>query len=208
MRAGTPADGPAGAPADAAATDRVGAWAPAPGERPGQRVGLFVDTQNLYYAARDAAGRNLDYERLLRVAVRGRELHSATAYVVERAGESNAHGFITRLSALGYRVRRRAVRVHRADDQGRTVLEGDWDMGIAADIVRAWDHLDVVALASGDGDFVPILQVAQERGKRVEVLAFREASAQTLIDLVDRFVHLGDVDGIYLPAGRAGEARA
>ena len=208
MRPGTPADGPAGAPADAAATDRVGAWAPAPGERPGQRVGLFVDTQNLYYAARDAAGRNLDYERLLRVAVRGRELHSATAYVVERAGESNAHGFITRLSALGYRVRRRAVRVHRADDQGRTVLEGDWDMGIAADIVRAWDHLDVVALASGDGDFVPILQVAQERGKRVEVLAFREASAQTLIDLVDRFVHLGDVDGIYLPAGRAGEARA
>jgi len=212
VRPRTPADGPAGAPAAAAAaapaTDRVGAWAPAPGERPGQRVGLFVDTQNLYYAARDAAGRNLDYERLLRVAVRGRELHSATAYVVERAGESNAHGFITRLSALGYRVRRRAVRVHRADDQGRTVLEGDWDMGIAADIVRAWDHLDVVALASGDGDFVPILQVAQERGKRVEVLAFREASAQTLIDLVDRFVHLGDVDGIYLPAGRAGEARA
>ena len=178
------------------------------GERAGQRVGLFVDTQNLYYAARDAAGRNLDYEQLLRVAVRGRELHAATAYVVERAGESTAHGFITRLSSLGYRVRRRAVRVHRADDQGRTVLEGDWDMGIAADIVRAWEHLDVIVLASGDGDFVPILQLAQERGKRIEVLAFREAAAQTLIDLVDRFVHLGDVDGIYLPAGRPLDARA
>ncbi len=178
------------------------------GERAGQQVGLFVDTQNLYYAARDAAGRNLDYEQLLQVAVRGRDLHAATAYVVERAGESTAHGFITRLSTLGYRVRRRAVRVHRADDQGRTVLEGDWDMGIAADIVRAWDHLDVIVLASGDGDFVPILQLAQERGKRVEVLAFREASAQTLIDLVDRFVHLGDVDGIYLPAGRPVDARA
>jgi uncharacterized LabA/DUF88 family protein len=126
--------------------------------------------------------------------------------VVEREGESTAHGFITRLSALGYRVRRRAVRVHRADDQGRTVLEGDWDMGIAADIVRAWDHLDVVVLASGDGDFVPILELAQERGKRVEVLAFREASAQTLIDLADRFVHLGDVEGIYLPEPRGGRS--
>lgn len=204
MRAGAPGgapDGMSGGPVGDAPPD---AW----GERAGQRVGLFVDTQNLYYAARDAAGRNLDYERLLRVAVRGRDLHAATAYVVERAGESSAHGFITRLSALGYRVRRRDVRVHRADDQGRTVLEGDWDMGIAADVVRAWDHLDVIVLASGDGDFVPILQLAQERGKRVEVLAFREAAAQSLIDLVDRFIHLGDVDGIYLPAGRVGEARA
>lgn len=181
---------------------RIAAEDPAAGEYDDQRVALFVDTQNLFYAARDAVGRFLDYERLLRVAVRGRRLQAATAFVVEREGESTAHGFITRLSAIGYRVRRRPVRVHRADDQGRAVLEGDWDMGIAADLVRALDHADVLVLASGDGDFVPILQLAQERGKRVEVLAFREAAAQSLIDLVDRFVHLGDVEGIYLPANR------
>jgi len=180
----------------------VPAHEPVPGERADQRVALFVDTQNLFYAARDAAGRYLDYEHLLRIAARGRHLQSATAYVVEREGDASAHGFITRLSAIGYRVRRRTLRVHRADDQGRTVLEGDWDMGIAADLVRALDQVDVCVLASGDGDFVPILQLAQERGKRVEVLAFREASAQSLIDLVDRFVHLGDVEGAYLPPNR------
>lgn len=179
------------------------AVAPLAGEWPTQRVALFVDTQNLYYAARDAAGRFVNYEQLLRVAARGRAVVAATAYVVERDGESAAHGFVTRLSALGYRVRRRFVRVHRADDQGRTVLEGDWDMGIAADIVRALDHADVIVLASGDGDFVPILQLAQERGKRVEVLAFREAAAQALIDQTDRFVHLPDVADIYLPATRS-----
>jgi uncharacterized LabA/DUF88 family protein len=175
---------------------------PGPGERADQRVALFVDTQNLFYAARDAAGRYLDYEHLLRLAVRGRHLQAATAYVVEREGETHAHGFITRLSTIGYRVRRRFVRVHRADDQGRTVLEGDWDMGIAADIVRAWDHADVLVLASGDGDFVPLLELAQQRGRRVEVIAFREASAQTLVDLADRFTHLGEVEGAYLPANR------
>jgi uncharacterized LabA/DUF88 family protein len=173
-----------------------------PGEWPEQRVALFVDTQNLYYAARDAAGRNVDYDRLLRLALRGRHLHAATAYVVEREGESTAYGFVTRLSALGYRVRRRLVRVHRGDGEGRLVLEGDWDMGIVADIVRVWDHVDVIVLASGDGDFVPMLELAQQRGRRVEVLAFREASAQTLVDLADRFVHLGDVDGVYLPTTR------
>ena len=174
-----------------------------PGEYPEQRVALFVDTQNLYYAARDAAGRNVDYERLLLLAERRRRLQAATAYVVEREGANSAYGFVTRLSALGYRVRRRAVRVHRGDGEGRLVLEGDWDMGIAADIVRAWDHLDVVALASGDGDFVPLLELAQQRGLRVEILAFREAAAQPLIDLADRFVHLPDVPDMFVPSSRA-----
>jgi len=171
-----------------------------PGEHAEQRVALFVDTQNLYYAARDALGRNVDYERLLALAERGRRLRAATAYVVEREGANSAYGFVTRLSALGYRVRRRAVRVHRGDGEGRLVLEGDWDMGIAADIVRAWEHLDVVVLASGDGDFVPLLELAQQRGLRVEVLAFREASAQALIDLADRFVHLPDVADMFVAA--------
>jgi uncharacterized LabA/DUF88 family protein len=78
------------------------------------------------------------------------------------------------------------------------VLEGDWDMGIAADIVRAWDGLDVIVLASGDGDFVPILEVAQQRGVRVEVAAFRATSAQDLIDLADRFDDLAELGGIFV----------
>lgn len=173
----------------------------APAEWPTQRVGLFVDTQNLYYAARDGHGRHVDYARLLEHAVRGRRLAQASAYVVEREGERAAFGFVTKLSALGYRVRRRRVRVHRVDDEGRTTLEGDWDMGIAADMVRAWEHLEVLVLASGDGDFAPIVRVAQERGLRVEVAAFRSATAQDLIDLVDRFDDLADLEGIFVGEG-------
>jgi uncharacterized LabA/DUF88 family protein len=114
---------------------------PLPGEHPAQRVALFVDTQNLFYAARDAADRFLDYEHLLR----DRRRAGATCTRRPRTW-SSARGRRTptgsspgcRRSATGCGARK--VRVHRADDQGRTVLEGDWDMGIAADIVRAWDH--------------------------------------------------------------------
>ena len=169
-----------------------------PGEWSTQRVGLFVDTQNLYYAARDGHGRNVDYARLLAHATRGRRLAQAGAYVVEREGERAAFGFVTKLSVLGYRVRRRLLRVHRADADGRPVLEGDWDMGIAADMVRAWDGLDVIVLASGDGDFVPILDLAQSLGRRVEVLAFRATTSQALIDAVDRFDDLTDMEGIFV----------
>jgi uncharacterized LabA/DUF88 family protein len=171
---------------------------PAHGEWPEQRVGLFVDTQNLYYGARDTFDRHVDYRRLLEAALRGRRLARASAYVVEREGDSSAFGFVTKLSALGYRVRRRKVRVHRTDDNGRTVMEGDWDMGIVADIVRSWDHLDVLALASGDADFVPILELAQERGLRVEILAFKESVGQTLVDLADAFRPLAELPDIFV----------
>ncbi|MEX2535687.1 MAG: NYN domain-containing protein [Trueperaceae bacterium] len=169
-----------------------------PGEWPEQRVGLFVDTQNLYYAARDNFDRHVDYQSLLQIALRGRRLAHATSYVVEREGDSSAHGFITKLSVLGYRVRRRKVRIHRQDDEGRTVMEGDWDMGIVADIVRSLDRFDVLALASGDGDFVPILKLAQERGLRVEVLAFKESVGQELVDLADAFISLGGAPDIFV----------
>jgi len=161
-------------------------------------VALFVDTQNLYYAARDM-GTAVDYGTLLEAATRGRSLLHATAYVVERDGDATAYGFIGKLTALGYRVKRRKVRVHRVNDEGTPVLEGDWDMGIAADIVRSLQYADVVVLASGDGDFVPILELAQERGKRVEILSFREATSQSLQDMADRFTALGEVAGIFLP---------
>ncbi len=169
------------------------------GELATHRVALLADTQNLYYAARDHHGEHVDYERLLAVALRGRTLQQASAYVVEREGERTAFPFITKLSALGYRVRRRTVRVHRSDEAGRAVLEGDWDLRIAADLVRCLDYVDVVALASGDGDFVPIVELAQERGVRVEVLAFRPSMSQALVDVADRVTDLSVLPGIFVP---------
>lgn len=171
-----------------------------PGDEPELRVALFVDTQNLYYAARDLRGGAVDYQRLLVAALRGRRLSQASAYVVEREGDSTAFGFVGKLSALGYRVKRRKVKIHRVDERGTVVMEGDWDMGIAADMVRSFAQADVVALASGDGDFVPILELAQESGKRVEVLSFREATAQELQDMADRVIFLGEVSDIFLGA--------
>jgi len=162
-----------------------------------QRVALLVDTQNLYYAARAHSAGAVDYQRLLSAAVRGRRAAHATAYVVEREGDSTSFGFYAKLSVLGYRVKRLRLRVHRGDD-ATAVVEGDWDMGIAADMVRAMDQVDVIALASGDADFVPFVELAQQRGVRVEVLSFRDSAGQALLDAADAFINLADVDGIIL----------
>ena len=90
--------------------------------------------------------------------------------------------------------------VHHVTDGGKPIYSGNWDMGIVADMVRLMDHLDIVVLGSGDGDFTDIVEVLQERGKRVEVIAFREHTSQDLIDAADRFTHLPDIEGALMPA--------
>ena len=170
------------------------------GQYPEQRVGVFVDTQNLYHSARDYYERNVNFESLLRYAVGGRRLVRATAYVVEKEGDTSAWPFIYKLSTIGYKVRRMYLNLKETTDAGKPIYEGNWDMGIAADMVRLMPHLDVVVLGSGDGDFVEILEVLMERGIRVEVIAFRETTAQRLIDAVDRFIHLPDIPDPFMPA--------
>jgi uncharacterized LabA/DUF88 family protein len=168
------------------------------GHHQDQRVGVFVDTQNLYHSARDYYERNVNFESLLRFAVGGRRLVRATASVVEKEGDTSAWPFIYKLSTIGYRVRRMYLTVKELGEGGKPIYEGNWDMGIAADMVRLMPYLDVVVLGSGDGDFVEILEVLMERGIRVEVIAFRETTAQRLIDAVDRFVHLPEIPNPFM----------
>jgi uncharacterized LabA/DUF88 family protein len=175
------------------------------GWNPHQRVALFVDTQNLYHSARDLYERNVNFESLLRFAVAGRQLVRATAYVVEKENDTSAWPFIYKLSTIGYRVRRMNLTLKETTDQGKPIYEGNWDMGIAADMVRLMEAIDVVVLGSGDGDFADILEVLMDRGIRAEVIAFRETTAQRLIDTVDRFVHLPEIPDPFMPTKERSE---
>ncbi len=160
------------------------------------KVGLFVDTQNLYYSAKNNPAGQVDYAKLLELATQERTLHQANAYVTEREGVNTAYAFITKLSSLGYRVRRKKVRYLQTTEGGHATSDGDWDMGIAADMVRAWHYLDVIVLATGDGDFVPMVELAQAQGCRVEVIAFKETTNQDLLDISDSFTNLEEEQGI------------
>ena len=44
-----------------------------------------------------------------------------------------------------------------------------------------------------------ILEVLMERGIRVEVVAFKETTAQKLIDAVDKFTHQPDIPDPFMP---------
>ena len=172
------------------------------------RVGVFIDTQNLYHSARDHYERTVNFETLLKHAVADRYLVRAIAYVVEKEGDTSAWPFIYKLSTLGYRVRRMNLHLHHVNDQGKPIWEGNWDMGMVADMTRLMDSLDTIVLGSGDGDFADMLEVFMERGKRTEVISFKETTSQRLIDTVDKFTHLTELEGALMPANERANERA
>jgi len=144
------------------------------------RLGIFVDVQNVYYAARQLKGK-LDFDALLQTVVRGRRLIQAKAYVVE-SQEIDQSGFIAMLEQRAIEVRRKTLKI-RSDGS----MKGDWDMEMALDILDAAPTLDVVVLVSGDGDFTSLVNRVKAMGPRVEVAAFPRNTAKSLLEAADEF---------------------
>ena len=145
------------------------------------RIGLFVDVQNMFYGAREKRAR-LDFDALLASVTSGRRLVRAVAYVVETP-EIDQSSFIHLLQMKAYEVKRKPLKI-RPDRS----MKGNWDLEMALDALTTADHLDVVVLATGDGDFVPLVQQLKLRGLRVEVYGFRPSTAPDLREAADRFV--------------------
>lgn len=153
-----------------------------------QRVGVFVDAQNLYHSAKGIYDPEamVDYRALLEQAVADRALIRAIVYVIDIVGVDQK-AFFEVLHRLGFDVRAKPARL--LPDGSR---KADWDMGIAMDTIALSDKLDVIVLVSGDGDFVDLVRFLQARGVRVEVMAFRETTATMLKEAADHFQPLDD----------------
>ena len=151
----------------------------------GQRVGVFVDVQNLYYSARALYGSKVNFREILKEAVRGRSLIRAIAYVI-RAGIEEEQSFFDVLKDMGYEVKAKDLQVFPGGHK-----KGDWDIGIAMDAIELAPKLDVVVLVSGDGDFTPLVEhLRRAMGCRVEVMAFGRSCSSKLIKAADEFIDL------------------
>jgi len=150
-----------------------------------QRVGIFVDVQNMYYSARNIYKSKVNFKTLLREAIRGRQLIRAIAYVIKADVKDEAN-FFEALKSLGYEVKAKDLQVFFGGAK-----KGDWDIGIAMDMIELAPKLDAIVLVSGDGDFVPLVQhLKHALGCYVEVLAFGKTSAQKLVEEVDNFIDM------------------
>ncbi len=150
-----------------------------------QRVGIFVDVQNMFYAAKHLYNSKLNFARLLDYITRGRPLVRAIAYVVQTP-EIDQSNFLTMLRSNGYEIRSKELK-HRPDGSAK----GDWDMGLALDALAMSERLDVVAIVSGDGDFVDLVNFLKARGVRVEVYSFPYSTAEELRHAATEYFQMG-----------------
>ena len=149
-----------------------------------QRIGVFVDVQNMYYSARNLYNAKVNFVEILKKAVSNRKLIRAIAYVI-KSEDGEESSFFDALGKIGYEVKSKNLQIFYGGHK-----KGDWDVGIAMDIMRLASKLDVIVLVSGDGDFSDLLEHASALGCRTEVLAFGKSASIKLKDGADLFIDL------------------
>lgn len=162
-----------------------------------QRVGVFIDTQNVYHSAKNLYGTNVNFGAVLKEAVGGRQLIRAIAYVITTEG-GEEKGFLEALEKLGIEARSKPLQIFYGGAK-----KGDWDVGMAVDAIRLAPKLDAVVLVSGDGDFVPLVEYLKTM-TQVEAISFGKSTSSRLREVVDDFIDLSDDPRPYLIGYRGG----
>ena len=157
-----------------------------------QRVGIFIDTANLYHSAKNLYKSKVNFGNVVKDSLGGRTLIRAIAYVIStEAGEEKA--FFDALTKMGIETKSKELQVFYGGSK-----KADWDVGITIDAVVLADKLDVAVIVSGGGDYVPLVEYLKMKGVQVEVAAFGRSTSSKLREASDSFLDLCDHPEKYL----------
>ena len=149
-----------------------------------QRIGVFVDVQNMYYSAKQLYNKKVNFKRLLEDAVKNRQLIRALAYGIKADIKEEAN-FFEALLKIGFEVKTKDLQVFVDGSK-----KGDWDVGLAMDVMRLSPRMDVIVIVSGDGDFKELVEYVKSLGCRVEVMSFKKTTSTLLLGVADSFTDL------------------
>jgi len=151
-------------------------------KHPAQRVGVFIDAQNLYHSAKHLYKARVNFANVLKEAVGGRTLVRAVAYVIStESGEESS--FFDALTKMGIETKTKDLQIFYGGAK-----KADWDVGLAIDAVTMAPKLDSVILVTGDGDFVPLVEYLRvHEGCQVEGMSFAKSSSSKFKEAVHDF---------------------
>ena len=145
-------------------------------------IAVFVDVQNIYYTTRHAYGRQFNYRCCWQQISQGGEIVSALAYAIHK-GDDGQLKFQNALKQIGFTVKLKPY-IQRSDGSAK----GDWDVGIAIDMMDIAKTVDKVVLLSGDGDFDLLLdRVSENFSVETEVYGVPALTAGSLISAAGCF---------------------
>lgn len=158
-----------------------------------QRVGIFIDTQNIYHSAKNLYKSKVNFGKVVQDALAGRHLIRAIAYVISsETGEEQ--GFFDALTKAGIETKTKDLQIFYGGSK-----KADWDVGLAVDAIKMSAKLDTIIIVSGDGDFIPLVEYLKTNsGCQVEVVAFGKSTSSKLIECADDFIDLDTDNRKYL----------
>jgi uncharacterized LabA/DUF88 family protein len=165
-----------------------------------ERIALFIDGSNLYNGMRDnLANTRVSLQTLIRQLVGSRKLVRAYYYnapLTEDYQDDLREGqqrFFESLRRIPY-VTVRLGRLHRRNDG--SLVEKGIDVAIAVESLSlAYENAyDTAMLVSGDSDYVELVEALKRKGKFVECAMFKNQSAGVLMEYVDVFHPLDELD--------------
>jgi uncharacterized LabA/DUF88 family protein len=149
-----------------------------------KKIAVFVDVQNIYYTVRQAYQSFFNYQTLWQQLSTEYNIVLANAYAIESVN-SKQKSFQQTLRNIGFEVKLKPY-IQRSDGSAK----GDWDVGIAIDMMdaAARDDIDKLVLLSGDGDFDRLLQrISNGNGKQTVVYGVPQLTAASLVNAASTF---------------------
>jgi len=168
-------------------------------KHPEQRVAIFIDTQNLYHSAKNIYRSKVNFDAVVKKTLAGRQLIRAISYVVTtESGEEQS--FFEALGKIGIEVKTKDLQIFFGGAK-----KADWDVGMAIDAIKHSQKVDAIVLATGDGDFVPLVEYVRSQGCQVECIAFGKSSSARLRESVDDFIDMDENPRDFLIGYRTSE---
>ena len=151
-----------------------------------QRVAVFIDTQNLYHSAKNLYKTKVNFAAVLKAAVGERKLIRALSYVVDtESGEEQP--FFEALEKIGIEIKTKDLQIFYGGAK-----KADWDVGMAVDAIKVASKVDAIVLATGDGDFIPLVEYLKSQGCQVEGITFGRSASSKFKDTVDDFIDMDE----------------
>ena len=173
-----------------------------------QRVSIFVDGANMYYAQKKL-GWYIDFRKVLTFFGRdaGNVISEAYYYTGADAQAKNRDSaFYEYLMYSGFTVRTKAIKQMVDDTTGEIVEKANLDIELVIDMFNTVTLYETCILMSGDSDFERALELVRSKGKRIAVVAHPDMTARELRNVAGRnFFDLRDLEHVIARTDRLPE---
>lgn len=148
-----------------------------------EKVALFADVQNIYYTTKEKYNCHFNYKAFWELATAGKKVVQAIAYATDRDDDQQKN-FQRILRTIGFQVKLIPF-IQRSDGSAK----GDWDVGLALDLVEYAVMADRIILVSGDGDYTAAVRKAIDAHRvQLDVYGVPGLTALALKNAASRYI--------------------